>query len=210
MSQRNPIVLVHGMWDTESVFEKLKPYLQSRGHDVYSFDMLPSNGAAPLEVLAAQLANYIDRTFGRDPAIDLLGFSMGGIVSRYYLQRLGGLDRTQRFVTVSSPHNGTTMAELAFLPGAKQMRVGSLFLQDLNRDLDRLATLQFTSIWTPLDAIIVPAASSQLSVATNQKVLVPWHKLMVYDRRSLAAIGQALEKPLKPSGNQPCESPISA
>jgi triacylglycerol lipase len=192
----NPIVLAHGMWDTAAVFEKLKPFLESRGFQVYSLDMVPSNGEAPLEVLAGQLANFIDRTFPSDQPIDLLGFSMGGIVSRYYLQRLGGLDRTDRLVTVSSPHNGTTMAEFGFLPGAKQMRVGSEFLQDLNRDIDRLASIQFTSIWTPLDAIIVPAASSRVTVAANKTVLVPWHKLMVYDRRSLSAIAQAFEQPL--------------
>jgi triacylglycerol lipase len=199
MSQRNPIVLVHGMWDTVSVFEKLQPFLESRGGDVYSFDMVPSNGDAPLEVLAAQLATFIDHTFGSNRPIDLLGFSMGGLVSRYYLQRLGGIDRTERFVTVSSPNHGTIMAEFSFTPGGKQMRVGSRFLQDLNRDVDRLATLQVTSIWTPLDAIIVPAASSRLAIADNQTVLVPWHKLMVYDQRSLAAIAAALEKPLKVS-----------
>ncbi len=197
MSQRNPIVLVHGMWDTVSVFEKLQPFLESRGGEVYSFNMVPSNGDAPLETLAAQLATFIGQTFGPNRSIDLLGFSMGGIVSRYYLQRLGGIDRTQRFVTVSSPNNGTMMAEFSFTPGGKQMRVGSLFLQDLNRDVDRLAALQVTSIWTPLDAIIVPAASSRLAIADNQTVLVPWHKLMVYDRRSLAMIATALEKPLK-------------
>lgn len=198
MSQsRNPIVLVHGMWDTAAVFAKLQPFLESQGYTVYSLDLVPSNGNAPLEVLAEQLEQFIDRTFKPGQAIDLLGFSMGGIVSRYYLQRLGGIDRVQRFVTVSSPHNGTTMAEFAFLPGGQQMRVGSLFLQDLNRDIDRLSQLQFTSIWTPMDAIIVPAASSQVAVADNQKVLVPWHKWMVYDRRSLNAIAKAFNQPLK-------------
>jgi triacylglycerol lipase len=192
----NPIVLVHGMWDTKAIFDKLQPFLESRGLEVHSFDMVPSNGAATLEVLAEQMAGFIQETLGADRPIDILGFSMGGIVSRYYLQRLGGLDRTQRFVTVSSPHNGTMVAEFGFLPGSKQMRVGSLFLQDLNRDIDRLTKLQITSIWTPFDAVIVPAASSQLAMADNQTVPVVWHKLMMFDRRSLALIAAALEKPI--------------
>jgi triacylglycerol lipase len=196
---RNPIVLVHGMWDSSADFRRLKPFLESQGFSVYSLDLVPSNGNAPLEVLADQLAQFIAQTFSAEQPIDLFGFSMGGIVSRYYLQRLGGLDRVQRFVTVSSPHNGTTVAELALLPGGRQMRVGSLFLQDLNRDIDRLAQIQFTSIWTPMDAIIVPAASSQVAVAENQKILVPWHKWMIYDRRSLKAIAKAFEQPFKTS-----------
>jgi triacylglycerol lipase len=194
--QRNPIVLVHGMWDTTAIFDKLQPFLASRGLEVHSFNMLPSNGAATLEVLAGQLAAFVQKTLGATQPIDLVGFSMGGIVSRYYLQRLGGLDRTKRFVSVSSPHNGTMVAEFGLLPGAKQMRVGSLFLQDLNRDIDRLAKLQVTSIWTPFDAVIVPAASSQLAMAENHTVPVIWHKLMMSDRRCFALIAAALEKPI--------------
>ncbi len=41
---------------------------------------------------------------------------MGGVVSRYYLQRLGGLARVRRFVTISSPHHGTVTAYLRRLP----------------------------------------------------------------------------------------------
>jgi triacylglycerol lipase len=197
MQPHNPIVLVHGMWDSSADFKKLRPFLESQGFEIYSLDLIPSNGTAPLEVLATQLEQFIASTFIADQPIDLFGFSMGGIVSRYYLQRLGGLDRVQRFVTVSSPHNGTTIAELALLPGGKQLRVGSPFLQDLNRDIDRLAEIQFTSIWTPMDAIIVPARSSQVSVANNQKVLVPWHKRMIYDRRCLEAIAQAFKQPIQ-------------
>ncbi|MFM2430435.1 MAG: hypothetical protein RLZZ511_1648 [Cyanobacteriota bacterium] len=197
MQPHNPIVLVHGMWDSSADFKKLRPFLESQGFEIYSLDLIPSNGTAPLEVLATQLEQFITSTFVADQPIDLFGFSMGGIVSRYYLQRLGGLDRVQRFVTVSSPHNGTTIAELALLPGGKQLRVGSPFLQDLNRDIDRLAEIQFTSIWTPMDAIIVPARSSQVSVANNQKVLVPWHKRMIYDRRCLEAIAQAFKQPIQ-------------
>jgi triacylglycerol lipase len=190
-NERNPIVLVHGMWDTVALFEKLQPFLESKGLTVYSFDMVPSDGAATLEVLAKQLAAFVDRTFPPEQSIDLLGFSMGGIVSRYYLQRLNGLMRTQRLVTVSTPHNGTVMAEFSTKPGAKQLRVGSLFLQDLNRDLKQLEAVTLISIWTPFDAIIVPAASSQLPIGQNRTVGVLWHKWMMFDQRSLAAIAIA-------------------
>jgi len=51
--------------------------------------------------LGQQVANYVAATFAPKP-FDLVGFSMGGIVSRYYVQRLGGIDRVQRFITLAS------------------------------------------------------------------------------------------------------------
>ena len=122
---------------------------------------------------------------------------MGGIVSRYYVQRLGGLDRAQRFITISSPHNGTLTAHLSQRLGCMQMRPNSLFLNDLNRDVLMLEKLNFTSIWTPMDMMIVPATSSQLRVGRNVQVNVPLHSWMVRDVRGLQAVANALREPLQ-------------
>lgn len=79
------------------------------------------------------------------------------------------------------------------------MRRGSLFLTDLNQDADMLDRLNFTSIWTPLDLMIVPAASSQMPVGKNLQIPVSGHAWMVTDPRSLQAIAAALAEPLKKS-----------
>jgi len=52
---------------------------------------------------------------------------MGGIVSRYYVQRLWGIDRVQRF-TLASPHHGHPWLTYVS-PGCVQMRPDSPFLQ---------------------------------------------------------------------------------
>ncbi|NEQ19920.1 MAG: lipase, partial [Microcoleus sp. SIO2G3] len=108
-----------------------------------------------------------------------------------------GSDRVQRFVTIASPHYGTWTAYFRPNIGAAQMRRGSAFLNALNQDADMLDRLNFTSIWTPLDLMIVPAASSQMPVGKNVQIPVSGHAWMVTDPRSLQAIAAALAEPLR-------------
>jgi triacylglycerol lipase len=197
VKQRNPVVLVHGLTDTNAIFNSMTAYLQKRGWLVSSLDLIPANGDRELEYLAKQLDTFIGHTLPQKQPFDLVGFSMGGIVSRYYVQRLGGIDRVQRFITISSPHNGTLTAYLSQRPGCVQMRPNSALLQDLDRDVQRLDNLNFTSIWTPMDLMIVPAISSQLPVGKNIQVRVPLHAWMVTDSKGLETVATALQEPVK-------------
>lgn len=194
---RNPVLLVHGINDTAKVFSKMTPLLSQRGWSVYDLDLTPNNGDGSLDCLAQQVEDYVEKAFSPEQLFDLIGFSMGGIVSRYYVQRLGGIDRVQRFITISSPHRGTVLAYGSQRPGCLQMRPDSPFLKDLNRDVSMLERLNFTSIWTPLDLTIVPAKSSQLPVGKDVQVMVPLHPWMLIDSRSIQAVANALSEPLK-------------
>ena len=204
VTDRNPLILVHGIWDTSKIFGQLSSYLRERGWSVSALDLVPNNCYIGLDKLAEQVADYANKTFGPDKPFDLVGFSMGGIVSRYYVQRLGGINRVRRFVTVSSPHHGTLMAHALPLKGSIQMRPDSEFLQDLNRDApEMLGRLNFTSLWTPFDAMIVPGSSSKMPVGRNVKLPVKIHRWMISDRRSLEAIALALSEPIKSQDDLP-------
>jgi triacylglycerol lipase len=196
LSNRNPVLLVHGLNDTSHKMRHIAKHLRALGWQVVDIDLMPSNGDSRLEILAAQVADLVARTFAPDRPIDLLGYSMGGMVGRYYLQRLGGLDRVQRFITISAPHRGTNAAYFSTRPGCMQMRPDSDFMQDLNRDVDRLKDLNFTSLWTPFDLIILPPTSSQLGFGTERSIPAMVHPLMVSDRRSLDEIVTALSQPV--------------
>jgi len=50
-----------------------------------------------------------------------------------------------------------------------EMRTSSTFLNSLNRDTESLTRVQYASIWTPLDLMIVPASSSQMPVGNEQR-----------------------------------------
>ena len=190
--QRNPVLLIHGIDDTRAVFQKMAVHLVLQGWSVHSLNLVPNNGDVGLDELAKQVADYVTATFAPEQHLDLVGFSMGGIVSRYYVQRLGGINRVQRFITISSPHNGTVVAYGSRRPGCVQMRPDSIFLKDLNSDAVMLGQLNFTSIWTPYDLMIVPANSSQMSVGSEIIVPVALHPWMLTDPRSLAVVKAAL------------------
>lgn len=196
-NSRHPVLLIHGIDDTVALFEQITSYLQVRGWPVHSLDLIPNNGNEGLDTLAQQVVEYVEQSFAPEQPIDLIGFSMGGIVSRYYVQRLGGIHRVKRFITISSPHQGTWTAYLRPNRGASQMRRNSPFLDDLNRDAAVLDHLNFTSIWTPLDLMIVPAHSSRMPIGTEIQIPVTLHSLMMSDPRVLRAVADALSQPLK-------------
>ena len=168
------------------------PRLQRAGLQTHAMNLVPRNGDAGLDHLAGQLAAWIEAHFAAGQSIDLVGFSMGGLVARYYVQRLGGIERVRRFITMSSPHKGTWTAFLRQNRGARQMRPGSAFLQDLNRDAATLCRIEFTTIRTPFDLMIVPADSSELGVGRSIRINVAAHPLMVRDRRVLDLVHRLL------------------
>lgn len=194
--ERNPVLLVHGIFRRKSVFKQMSAYLSSLGWEVHSFDLKPSNARLGLDKLAEQISAYVTDNFAPNQPIDLVGLSMGGLVSRYYVQKLGGNERVKRFVTIASPHYGTWLAYSLPFAGCVQMRPGSVFLQDLNQELEILAKVNFTYIWTPYDFIIVPAQSSRLGIGQEIKLPIFAHAMMVRDRRTLQAVTQALSLPI--------------
>jgi len=210
-SRRNPVLLVHGLNDTAAVFYKMAPRLANLGWSVYDISLTPSNGDVTLDILAEQVAAYIEKTFDPEQKLDLVGFSMGGIVSRYYVQQLGGIKRVQRFITIASPHQGTSIAYLSKLPGCMQMRPDSPMLQELNQNRAILESLNFTSIWTPYDLMIVPAQSSHMPLGKEVIIPVLLHPWMLTDSRSIQAVVNALSEPLKhPKPQASTESPTCA
>lgn len=196
--ERNPVLLVHGLYDTVAKFKELSAYLDQLGWSVHSINLKPNDGSAPLNDLAKQVADYVDRTFESGQMIDLLGFSMGGLVTRYYLQRLGGVERVKRYITISAPNNGTLTAYFLPLKGIVEMRMNSLFLEDLNQDHDQyLSKLQVTNLWTPYDLMILPAHSSKMGIGREISVPVAVHAWMPSDRRVMKLIASALSDSLE-------------
>jgi triacylglycerol lipase len=193
----NPVILVHGIFRTSSVFRKLSPYLKKQGFSVYTLDLKPNNATLGLDQMATQLADFVNQTFAPNQPIDLVGLSMGGLVTRYYVQRLGGIDRVQRYITISAPHHGTWLAYLLNRRACVQMRPGSPLLEDLNRDVWMLERLNFTSIWTRWDFIIIPGNSSRMPVGNDVNIPVFAHACMVINPHSMQAVASALSEPVR-------------
>jgi triacylglycerol lipase len=197
MTHPNPVLLIHGFQDNAKKMQAMARTLRRDGWTVLTPTLSPSGCQVGNEILAQQLSDFIEANVPHATRCDLVGFSMGGIVCRYYLQRLGGITRVDRFVAISTPEHGTWWAsicpaELLRLPGVAQLRPDSAFLRDLNGDAQLLDRVRFTTIWTPLDLMILPAASSRMRVGSETKVWVPLHPLMVWLPSCHRAVAEAL------------------
>ncbi len=186
-----PVVLVHGIYSCSGDMKRLARHLEREGRPVFSLDFDPADGRCGLDVLAGQLDTFIQEKVPTGK-FDLVGFSMGGLVSRYYVQRLDRAHRVEHFVSLAAPHQGTIMAGLNWRTGGIQMRRGSTFLRDLERDQEGLCRVKFTSFYTPLDLVIVPSRSSELPQARNVRLWSLWHPGLILERRCLRAVSDAI------------------
>jgi len=173
------LVLVHGFLENGSAFHVMKRRLEKQGYHCLVPKLKPSDGRGGLEKLADGLKRDIDAAYGPNQPFSIIAFSMGGIVSRHYLQHLGGAPRCRSLFTISSPHHGTRAAWLYPTKGAEQMRPNSLFLAELKRTEERLGPMPVVSYRTPLDLIILPASSSKWDRAENISHPALLHPLMV-------------------------------
>ena len=192
-ADRSPsVVLVHGYGDDRRAMLKMARGLAARGYRVHAPTLRPSDGTVPLDTLSVRLGAYVARHVPADACVALVGHSMGGLVARAYVQRHAPPGRVAALVTAGSPHRGTLTAFARRGPGVRQMRPGSAFLRGLGRDPGGLAGVPFTSLWTPLDLMIVPAGSSRVRGATNAVLWLPAHPSMRLHRRAVRRVAEAL------------------
>lgn len=177
------VVLVHGFAENGNAFAWMKKRLERLGMECYVPKLHPADGRGGLAKLAEGLKRDIDGHFGERERIAVVSFSMGGIVSRYYLQELGGAARCDTLVTIGSPHHGTRVARLYPTQGAVEMRPGSDFLAKLDASEGRLGDMTVVSYRTPMDLIIIPASSSVWERAVNLQYPAPLHPLLLTSNR---------------------------
>jgi len=198
-AQQLPVLLVHGLWDSLLRIDPLLQGLRVRGiEQVQGFDLLPSNGRAPIAELALQVAKRADalRRESGSQQIDLIGFSMGALAARCYLQQGGGREHVRRFISISGPHAGTWTAFALPFAGVRDMRPQSALLRALEAEADPFGSVEVHCIYTPLDLMIVPATSSILRGAHSiHRVPIPLHRWMIRDPRVLDLIVQLLTQP---------------
>lgn len=177
-------VLVHGIWQSKGRgFVTLRRDLEKRGVTCLVPSLKPADGRQGITTLALQLRKEIDASFAPDQRFVLVGFSMGGLVSRLYLQDLGGAARCDGLITISTPHHGTEMAQLHYGQGAAEMRPESVFLHELKLGEHELGGIPIVSYRTPFDAVIVPSKSSVWERADNVEIPCPLHPMMTWSRK---------------------------
>ncbi|MCX3058354.1 lipase family alpha/beta hydrolase [Streptomyces beihaiensis] len=152
-----PVLLLHGFIDNRSVFVLLRRALEQHGRqhvESLNYSPLTCDIQAAATLLARRVEDVCART-GRQ-RIDIVGHSLGGLIARYYVQRLGGDARVRTLVTLGTPHAGTRVAPLADAhPIVRQMRPGSSVVEELKRPAPGCGT-RIVSFWSDLDQLMVP------------------------------------------------------
>jgi pimeloyl-ACP methyl ester carboxylesterase len=161
-----PILLVHGLVDNRSIFTLLRRALRRRGFGrIITLNYSPFT--QDIRAVAAQLGELVERTCEETgyERVHVVGHSLGGVVARYYVQRLGGDARVHTLCTLGTPHAGTYAANLfsrgLMLGAVRQLRPGSDLMRELAEPAPGCRT-RFVAFWSDLDQLIVPQRSASI------------------------------------------------
>ena len=195
--QKNTIIFVHGLWDDSRVFKKLIDLLDSSDLELLTPTFPHKFGRTSIKKLAQDLDKYVLESCGSEIDVDLLGFSMGGLIGRFWIQNLGGARRVRRFLSVGSPHNGTLTAQLIpswLLSGVSEMKRGSSLLRDLNEDLTLLKEVDCISFFSTSDLMVFPGSEAKLPIGISHSIPVLTHKELISHPASLSILKKELLK----------------
>lgn len=189
--ERFPIIYVPGYGAPPFHGRYLCSRLEVEGFDVFECD-LPYLQLGDVARSAAHLAIEVQRTRYRFDAekINLVGHSLGGVIARYYLQKLGGWKYVHRAVYLGTPHKGVYWAVFGLATKAgRQLLPNSRLLTDLNNDPSRCRKIKCLSIISNFDEMIVPRESGILDCGYNKVVNWPvGHWGMVFSNKAIGWI----------------------
>jgi len=187
-TNKRPIFLIHGLWNNPKLFEKLLKKIKKDDYQLYSPHLPHKYGNTSLRRLACDLDSQIEELVGPKIEIDVVGFSMGGLISRLWLQNHNGFLRTKRFFSIGTPHFGTYTAQMIpsfLMPGIAEMKRGSSLLSQLNNDLTPLERVQCTSFYTKWDLMSFPGWQAKLAIGNSYQLPVLTHKELITNSSSL-------------------------
>jgi hypothetical protein len=157
-----PILLVHGMIDNRSIFTLLRRGLVRRGFGrvvSINYSLLTTD----VRIAAARLAEEVEALVAETgyERIHVVGHSLGGLIARYYVTRLGGDARVHTLVTLGTPHGGTFNAYALPSNLCCQLRPGSALMRELSGAVPDCRT-RFVAYWSDLDQMVFPQRNASL------------------------------------------------
>jgi triacylglycerol esterase/lipase EstA (alpha/beta hydrolase family) len=188
-----PVVLVEGTFSSMyNSFGAISPDLVNNGYCVYAFNYgqtLPLTGiyatgdiAKSASELATEVSNVLAETHASK--VDLVGWSQGGMMPRYYINDLGGAAKVNMLVGFAPSNYGTTLDGLVYLisdlgalglatallsvtcDACAQQIQGSSFLAGLNT-APTAAGVKYVVIETQDDEVVTPYTNAFLPAGPN-------------------------------------------
>jgi len=191
LEKRNPIILIHGLWNTSSIFSSITSKLDDAGIEYFAPTLKHSYGITSIIDLTNTLNELVLEKYGLEKEIDILGFSMGGIIGRYWIQKFNGYKRTRRFISIGSPHKGTLIAQLVPeypFRGISEMKLNSKFLRELSKNDFFLNDIDCINFFTYWDLMVFPSWWSNLDIGEKIPLKVYKHRNLVRNKFSVKKI----------------------
>jgi len=124
-----------------------------------------NSGKTPISVLGAELAAELSTNVESGKTVNLVGFSLGGLMIREAL-RIAPETPVRRVVLIHTAHRGSETGRLAppALPACRDIIPNSTFLRRLDTAEWNYETL---AIWCPGDLMVIPGWSAKFPKATT-------------------------------------------
>ncbi|WP_222262856.1 esterase/lipase family protein [Modestobacter marinus] len=151
-----PVVLVHGYAGSPAAWWPLERELRRAGFTnvhAAAYNAMTTSLDDIARGLVAQCHEAM-RAAGTDH-LHVVGHSLGGVVVRYAVHRLGLARHVGTAVTVAAPHRGTHVASLGWGGVARALRPGSPVLEDLERPGDAVG-VRWVAYYSDRDLIVGP------------------------------------------------------
>lgn len=199
-ADRPPLLLVHGLGCNRGNWFWFRRQLEARGYCVHTLDCTPP--LIRVAGYAPQVARAIDEILGATGArqVVLIGHSMGGLVSRAYIDQFGA-DKVAHVITLGTPHAGTWMARLGLGAGVRNMDIQSGWLAGLRereaaRSTPGSATpyANYTCVFTYHDNLVTPQISAILPGAGQVALSGIGHVSLVLSNTVLGHVLHVLER----------------
>ena len=188
---KRPIILIHGLWNSSAIFTNLLNRLDYYDFEYYAPTIDYYFGRISIIDLAETLDELITKKYGNEREIDILGFSMGGIIARYWINKFNGYLKTKRFISIGSPHRGTLTAQLVpknLFKGISEMKIRSTLLKELSEYDNLLKKIDCISFYTKWDFMVFPGWRANLPVGRKYSLNIYKHRNLVRNPIALDAI----------------------
>jgi pimeloyl-ACP methyl ester carboxylesterase len=202
-----PLLLVHGYGHNSSAWFMLRKALKRAGFtSIHAMNYNPLAHDVP--EIARQLSDRVEMIRGLTGAdkVNIVGHSLGGIVTRWYVQEMDGDLKVNTAITLASPHKGTLAALLPLGRTAREIRPNSWVMRRLNGAV--LPThVRWVAFYGDTDVLVQPNRSGRIDVpALNARnVLIPamGHMGMLLSGDVVNQVVEELLRPPQPAASLP-------
>jgi len=182
-----PVVFVHGFFHDRSAWVFYLRLFRAAGlSHLYSIDL--KRKFSSIEDLALQLHREVDSILAacETKQVDIVAHSMGGIVSRYYIQKLGASGKVRKVITLGTPHCGTKLAAFMLGKARNELLPKSPFWESLKQEKELfLKNREIAVFYSDSDFMVLPPSLSHLDNPEVQNINVGLvsHIEFLYNRK---------------------------